>query len=41
VIAFQKCEAGANVVVLKFVIALDIVEDFLNGEGFKYLRLVG
>ena len=24
----------------KFVIALDIVEDFLNGESFKYLRLV-
>jgi chromodomain-helicase-DNA-binding protein 4 len=25
---------------LKFVIALNIVEDFLHGEGFKYLRLV-
>ena len=26
--------------VLQFVIALDIVEDFLEGEGFQYLRLV-
>jgi len=24
----------------QFVVALDIVEDFLEGEGFKYLRLV-
>ena len=24
----------------QFVIALDIIEDFLQGEGFKYLRLV-
>jgi len=25
---------------MQFVIALDIIEDFLEGEGFKYLRLV-
>lgn len=25
---------------LQFVIALNIIEDFLNGEGIKYLRLV-
>ena len=24
----------------QFVLALDIVEDFLVGEGFRYLRLV-
>ena len=24
----------------QFVVALDIVEDFLEGEGFKFLRLV-
>jgi chromodomain-helicase-DNA-binding protein 4 len=26
---------------LQFVINLDIIEDFLNGEGYKYLRLDG
>lgn len=25
----------------KFVIALDIIEDFLRGEKFNFLRLVG
>jgi hypothetical protein len=25
---------------IQFVVALDIIEDFLEGEGFKYLRLV-
>lgn len=25
---------------VQFVVALDIIEDFLEGEGFKYLRLV-
>ena len=25
---------------VQFVVALDIIEDFLGGEGFKYLRLV-
>lgn len=25
---------------LKFVIALDVIEDFLAGEGYKFLRLV-
>ncbi|KAI9513073.1 SNF2 family N-terminal domain-containing protein [Russula earlei] len=25
----------------RFVVALDVVEDFLDGEGFKYLRLDG
>jgi hypothetical protein len=24
----------------KFVIALDVIEDFLEGEGYKFLRLV-
>ena len=25
---------------VQFVVALDIIEDFLGGEGFKCLRLV-
>jgi hypothetical protein len=24
----------------QFVMALDIIEDFIRGEGYKYLRLV-
>ncbi|TFK30824.1 hypothetical protein FA15DRAFT_608326 [Coprinopsis marcescibilis] len=38
-----KLKARGHRVLLfsQFVLALDIVEDFLNGEGFKFLRLDG
>ena len=38
VITYNEC--GRIDEHLQFVIALDIVEDFLEGEGYKYLRLV-
>lgn len=35
-------ERGHRVLLFsQFVIALDVVEDFLVGEGYKFLRLVG
>lgn len=37
-----KLKARGHRVLLfsQFVLALDVIEDFLRGEGFKFLRLV-
>ena len=45
--AFQSSKSWCNSKILcrtkliKFVIALNVIEDFLQGEGYKFLRLVG
>ena len=40
VCCYLLSSSSPQIMSFKFVIALNIVEDFLHGEGFNYLRLV-